>query len=159
MTLSMSKLVIRPMLPIEAVEASSLVAEVFNEFVAPDLEPEGVEEFMRHSDAVAMQTRMTQDHFILVAELDSELAGMIDMSEHRHISLFFVSQKHQGRGVGKKLLKAAMDICLKQSDKPDAITVNSSLWATGVYQKLGFEPQKDEQCINGIRFVPMSKPL
>lgn len=34
-------------------------------------------------------------------------------------------------------------------------TVNSSPYAKGVYEHLGFETIGDEQCINGLRFFPM----
>ncbi|MGD9950430.1 MAG: GNAT family N-acetyltransferase [Desulfobulbus sp.] len=35
------------------------------------------------------------------------------------------------------------------------ITVNSSLNAVPSYERLGFKTTSEEQCFNGIRFIPM----
>ena len=154
-----SNLMIRDMEPGEAHAVSKLITEVFDRFVAPDLEPEGIDEFLGHASAAAMQVHLLNGHFILVAEVDGELVGVANVREHRHLCLFFVKTALHGKGVGKRLLQAALDRCLLKHPDLPCLTVNSSLWAVPVYKKLGFVQAEEEQLKNGIRFVPMRKDL
>jgi predicted GNAT family N-acyltransferase len=50
-------------------------------------------------------------------------------------------------------------VCLKNNPTIQKITVNSSPNAIKAYVKMGFKSEGEEQCINGINFVPMSLDL
>lgn len=79
------------------------------------------------------------------------LVGILaSRSEGSHIALFFVDGEYHGQGIGKKL----WNTFLADNDK-DEITVNSSLYAVGIYEKLGFIKTAEPQEVSGIRFVPM----
>ena len=70
--------------------------------------------------------------------------------EGSHIALFFVDGAYHRQGVGRLL----WDTFPAESDK-DEITVNSSLYAVGIYEKLGFIKTAEAQTESGIQFVPM----
>jgi predicted GNAT family N-acyltransferase len=50
-------------------------------------------------------------------------------------------------------------VSLQNNPDTQKITVNSSPNATKAYEKMGFTVDDEEQCVNGIKFVPMSLDL
>jgi predicted GNAT family N-acyltransferase len=137
----------------------ALVEEVFLEFVAPDFSEEGVREFMKYLDIAGMRERMESNHFTFVAELEHEIAGMIEIRNCDHISLLYVAKKHQRKGICKCLFALSVEECLKNQPQSAELTVNASLYAEGVYERLGFVRTEPEKTINGIRFIPMKKMM
>lgn len=140
----------------EETQVVDITARVFLQFVAPLYQKEGITEFMKHSDRSALVDRTQENHFVKVAELDGDIIGIIEIRSKSHIARFFVAAEHQRKGVGRKLLNAAVEECV--SSKPDIskITVNSSPNAVSAYRAFGFEAQDGERTVNGIRFVPMT---
>jgi GNAT superfamily N-acetyltransferase len=140
----------------EESEVFELISRVFNEFVAPGYSNEGIEEFMKYAQPEELAGRLKEDQVILVAELGSEIIGVIDILNCSHVALLFVDARFQRRGIGKELLRKALEICRQEEPSLSKVTVNSSPNAVTAYEKIGFEPTDIEQCVNGIRFVPMS---
>jgi len=85
--------------------------------------------------------------------------AIIEVRNNNHVSLFFNKAKFQRKGIGKQLLRYAIGVCLKNNPEIQKITVNSSPNAANAYEKMGFKAEGEEQCINGIKFVPMSLGL
>ena len=143
--------------PGEEQQVFSLVQRVFDEFVRSDFTQEGVVEFLRAARVMVFDR--PSDHFVMVAESDGRIVGMIDMKESSHVSLLFVDVQCHRQGIGRQLLDHALAVC--RSARPDLnqVDVHSSLWAVPVYERLGFRQTKPEQTINGIRFVAMTKHL
>ena len=133
-----------------------LVSGVFREFVAPLYSDEGVREFMKYADPLALAERIKRNHFVQIAESDGEIIGVIEIRKYNHISLFFVMQEHQCKGIGKELLRRAVQECVATNQEITEITVNSSPNAVSAYRTLGFMERDEEKNVNGIRFVPMS---
>ena len=79
------------------------------------------------------------------------MLGLIATKDKSHIALFFVDGKHHRKGIGRKLFEKV----LEENDK-NYFTVNSSPYAKEVYEHLGFECTDDLQCINGLKFYPMT---
>lgn len=96
---------LRLMRPGEEVEVCNLVARSFNEFVAPDFGEDGIEEFFNYSNPRALRKRSEGDHFVLVAEAEGAIAGMIEIREMRHVSMLFVDKAFHRRGIAKNLFK------------------------------------------------------
>ena len=134
-----------------------LVKAGFDEDVLPDVTEEGAKEFFRAAREIIHDRPMR--HFILVSETKSHISGMIAVRDNRHICLFFVLKAFQGKGTGRKLLEEAIKKCIAEDPGISALEVNSSLYAVPVYKRLGFQEAKPEQNVNGIRFIPMIKPL
>ena len=86
-----------------------------------------------------------------IEEAEKYNETLIATKDKSHIALFFVDGRCHRRGIGRKLFEKA----LEENDK-DYFTVNSSPYAKEVYEHLGFECVEDMQCVNGIRFYPMT---
>lgn len=141
----------------ETAEVSELVKAGFDEFVKPDLTEEGIKEFYRAASSFIHER--PGNHFVLVASSANKIVGMIDVRDCSHICLFFVSRDFHKKGVGKLLLTKAISKCIAQSGESKNIDVNSSIYAVEAYKRLGFIQTKEEQIINGIKFVPMNLNL
>jgi GNAT superfamily N-acetyltransferase len=135
----------------------ALVERGFDRFVRADFAEEGVAEFVRAARLMVFE--QPPEHFVMIAEGDGHIVGMIDIRNHSHICLFFVEPSCIGMGIGRGLLDYAAAECRKHDVGLQQIDVNSSLWAVPVYRKLGFRQRKPEQMTNGIRFVEMMKEL
>lgn len=150
---------IRQMKSTEEERVCDLIQRVFNEFVAPHYSQEGVQEFLRYIDPVLLAERIQSNHFILLAELGEELAGMIEVRHWNHISLLFVDDRFHRRGIARELIRKALDISKSGCSELSEVTVNSSPNAVEAYEKLGFHVQGSERTEHGIPFVPMKKHL
>lgn len=142
------------MLSGEEPEVIRLVREVFEKQVAPSYKPEGREAFLRYADVNALRARLS-NHKVFVAEFDEEVVGVLEMRGTDHLSMFFVNDIWQQRGVGTALFEAAMKSNLSENPDLEFITVHSSPNSVEFYKSLGFETQKPEQESDGIRFTPM----
>lgn len=143
--------------PGEEEKTFAMIERGFNTYVRDDFTSEGVEEFYRAIRIMVFDH--PPDHFIVVAESNSQIVGMIDVKANYHISIFFVEPTYMDKGIGRGLLSHAIMLC--QEEKPDLreIEVHSSPWAVPVYVKLGFEPIGLEQESRGIRYTRMIKTL
>ncbi len=135
--------------------ACRLAVEVFNEFVAPHYSQEGVSEFLRYIDPDLMSKRVKSDHFVLIAEMDDRLVGMIEVRGFNHISLLFVSREAQRKGIAKRLLNKALQICSRYNPNLSHVSVHSSPNSIEAYEHLGFRSEGSEKLEHGNRYVPM----
>lgn len=133
-----------------------LVQEVFDEFVAPDYSSQGRDEFYKFANEKSMAERTQQGSFIILAYHLEKLLGIIEVMKPAHISLFFVKKGHQRSGIGKALFAEVLKRIYTNGEDKE-ITVKSALHSVDFYRRLGFVAQDGEQCINGIRFIPMKK--
>ncbi|MDV3352094.1 GNAT family N-acetyltransferase [Leptothoe sp. LEGE 181152] len=145
----------RPLNVTDTREVSELVARGFNEFVAPECSSEGVQEFHRYIQSNAFRTRAQTNHFSLITLDQDKIVGVIEMRDHHHISLLFVTPEFQYRGIAKELLRQALQICRANRSRLSEISVNSSSYAVPIYEKLGFRAAGERQVKNGIGFIPM----
>ena len=128
-------------------EGLDLIWNTFLEYEAPDYSQEGIEEFKR---SVFDKEWLSAREFYGAYE-ENILLGLIATKDNNHLALFFVDGKYHRRGIGRKLFEKV----LEENDK-DYFTVNSSPYAKEVYEHLGFECVDDIQCINGLKFYPMT---
>jgi GNAT superfamily N-acetyltransferase len=144
------------MKPGEASQVSTFISDVFHQFVAPGYEREGIESFMQYIQPEALQCHLRENHFTLIAESGEEIIGAIEIRDFSHVALFFVADRFQRKGVGKALLRQAVEICRQHESNLSQITVNASPNSVDAYETLGFKPVDQERCVDGIRFVPMT---
>ena len=78
------------------------------------------------------------------------MLGIIATKNYNHIALFFVDGKFHKRGIGRALFDKICEL-----NTAGYYTVNSSPYAKGVYEHLGFEYTDSEQSVNGLKFYPM----
>ena len=130
----------------EMKNALDLVWKVFLEYEAPDYTKEGVEEFKKAID----DKNWTNAREFYGAFNDENLCGIIATKDKSHIALFFVDGKLHNQGIGRKLFEY-----IKTLNDKGYFTVNSSPYAKEIYHHLGFKDTSEEQCVNGLRFIPM----
>jgi GNAT superfamily N-acetyltransferase len=136
-------------------QVSAFIEGVFNQFVAPEFSQDGVDEFMKYIQPDALVNHLSKNYFGIIALVGAEIIGTIVMRDYSHVALFFVDSQHQRLGIGTALFRRALEHCCRHDVNITHITVNSSPNAVTVYKKINFEPTDKEQCVNGIRFVPM----
>jgi GNAT superfamily N-acetyltransferase len=144
---------IRRSRPGEEAEVCRLVGRVFGKFVAHEFSQEGVDEFLRYADPVAMARRCAEGHVVLVAEQDGRIVGMLELRGFAHIALLFAETP--GRGVGRALYEEALLMCRDRAGATGQIRAHASRYAVPIYRKLGFEAEGPERTENGITYVPM----
>ena len=147
----------RFMRPGEETAACALVKAVFDQYVASDLGPEGIAEFFRFANPQAMAARSGPEQVLVVALHAGQLVGVLEVRSGSHLALLFVSLK--GRGIARELLRMAIAACRARQSRLSELTVNSSLYAQPIYERLGFIATGPARTSNGIIHVPMALTL
>ena len=144
------------MLPDDETDVDALVQSVFDEFVAPGYSNEGVTAFKKLIDAGSFTERLSSGNLVLLAISENKIIGILEMRQYSHITLLFVENSFQKKGIAQELCRKSVELCRKLNPELKQITVNSSPKALGAYQKIGFSPADEEKEKNGIRFTPMA---
>jgi GNAT superfamily N-acetyltransferase len=140
--------------------ALELVWEVFEKYEVPDYEEMGIKTFRHFIEYSSMVERVNQGEMrFWGCYINNLLVGVIALRTGQHISLLFVRDRFHHLGVAKKLVEVAEDAVLASEPKIRAVTVNSSPYAVGFYEKMGFVSQGPEKKSDGIRFTTMRKTL
>ena len=147
------------MQPGEEAGVIDLVSKVFQKFVAPLYSPEGVLEFMKYLREDELAQRIRSGNFVLLAKSGVDIIGVVEVRDNSHIALLFVKESHQKQGIGRELLKNAIEKCKALNPDIFRISVNSSPNAVSAYRTMGFNAIEQEQVVNGIRFTPMELSL
>lgn len=145
--------------PEEIVEAAAVVTDTFTKYIAPGYSEEGIAEFSQFVQPEIFLERLKAGSLILVSRIGGRLAGVIEILNNDHISLLFTAADFHRQGIAAGLLAAALSRCRENDSQLSAITVNSSPFAVGIYERLGFKRTDREQLKNGIRFTPMVKQI
>lgn len=139
----------------ELKEALTLIWDVFEKFESPDYVEEGIKEFKNFISYNSIIKEVDNGQLDFWGSFDNnKLIGVICTRNTNHICMFFVDKNYHKQGIGRSLFNIIKDNC-KKDKNITTITVNSSPYATGFYHKMGFTDTKEEQTVNGIRFVPM----
>lgn len=149
---------VRPIGPGDAAlpGALALVWRVFEAFEAPEYPPEGVEEFRAFIAPGAVAEAMAGGRLRLWGYFEhGALLGVSGLRPPAHICLLFVDAAHHRRGIARRLVTAMQ----AAAGGAGRFTVNSSPYAQGAYERLGFVAEGPEQVVNGLRFVPMAALL
>lgn len=136
-------------------EAMELVKAVFMEFEAPDYSEQGIQEFLKFIDMERVRKQIETSLLTLWACFNGQrVIGVLGVETRGHVCLLFVSGDFHRQGIAKALLERGLGVfCHKKFAQ---ITVNSSPYAVKAYERMGFVSAQPEQCINGIRFTPMT---
>lgn len=151
----MKDIILRKMFDGEENAVSTLIEEVFNEFIAPEDSEEGINKFKNHFELKSLISRKENGSIFTVAVDKEKIIGIVEIRDLNHISLFFVNKKYHGNGIGGILIKRAIEECQSMYPNIKKFTVNSSSYAKKIYEKLGFNQTQEEQIKNGLRFIPM----
>lgn len=108
------KIIYGPIKSGEEKQVIDLVLSVFAEFVAPGYSEEGINEFKKFANFEALASRLQSASLTFTAKSNENLIGMIELMNNCHIAMFFVRKSYQKQGIGKGLLRYAINLCLKQ---------------------------------------------
>jgi len=140
-------------------EISNLIRNVYDEFVAPDYSVEGNKFFYDWIAADKIAERQKSGRNMLLAMIDSKIAGVIETRDNNHISLLFVDKAFHGQGIAKKLFHEVLINCKKNNPGLNKFYVHASPFSVPVYKKLGFTVTDVMQEQNGIKYLPMEMTL
>jgi len=142
-------------------EAISLINDVFSEFVSIDYSEQGkktFEDYLKNKYEETLADIKSGHKKMWGYYQDGKIIGVISTRDVSHISLMFVDKKHHRRGIAKSLFQVVLED-LKSIENLSQITVNSSPYAVGVYEHLGFSKTGEKKERDGIVFVPMMRKL
>ncbi|MHA6910632.1 GNAT family N-acetyltransferase [Ralstonia pseudosolanacearum] len=145
---------IRKMTHDDLPSANALCLAAFMLAVAPSLSAQGVETFAKVAAQQAFAERMVGDNLMLVCVAEGALTGLIELKEGRHVAMLFVAPGWQRRGVGKRLLNAALE-----QARANVVTVRASLDSVAAYERYGFTLAGDVGEFAGLVYQPMEKRL
>jgi GNAT superfamily N-acetyltransferase len=144
------KFVIRHATASDAEAASHLVTGLAHYFVSDPNSAE-VGTFMAGLAPSAYAERIRSAQFKhYVAEDSAGLCGVVALRDGSHVYHLFVRADAQGQGISRALWRHA-----KQHSNHSTFTVNASLFAVPVYERLGFVAKAGPQRSQGVAFVPM----
>jgi predicted GNAT family N-acyltransferase len=66
-----------------------------------------------------------------------------------------VEKEYRRRGIGRTLLRRALEICMENNPNLSEVTVNSLPGAVYIYEKLGFHSEIPEHMQINIPYTPM----
>lgn len=103
----------------------------------------------------ATRERLLAGHAYLVAEAEGRIVGVAALRLPAHLYHLFVDDRFQGRGIARRLWAGLRAHPVLNGAWPAQLTVNASRHSIGVYVRLGFEAQGEEQTRGGIPSTPM----
>lgn len=137
----------------------SLVWRTFLKFEAPMFEEEGIRSFMDFISDEKLKKLFEIGEFpVFAAYADQKMVGTIALRAQSHVSLLFVEQAFQKKGIGRLLMDQAQEYVVNNTNK-NCLTVNAAPYAVEFYHCVGFTDTEPQRQQDGIIFTPMKKPL
>ena|SRR5687768_7203901 len=133
---------------------SRLISDLATRYIAHEFTVEGALRLLSAMNEDAIMGYFQRGYRYHVAEADDTLAGVAATRDNRHLYHLFVADEYQGHGLATQLWRIARDACLAAHDTHE-FTVNSSRFAVGFYEKLGFVRQAEFQEHDGVISIPM----
>ena len=131
----------------------ALMRRVIHVTVAPPLQLETIGNV--ESNVAAWLDR-PNECLHLVATHNGRIVGVVLIKDFWNLCSLFVEESHQGSGIGRLLIEAAVLACKSRSPK-QAIFLNSYPSAVGFYEHLGFTSRESTQQLQeGVRPMQLS---
>ena len=117
----------------------------------------GAEDFMASvSESAEREYIQSPRYDYIIAEEGNEIAGFIAIRDACHLFHLFVAPGFQRKGLARALWNQAHARTLVAGGTTE-ITVNASLNAVPVYERLGFVQVEEKVEKHGIAFIPMRR--
>jgi GNAT superfamily N-acetyltransferase len=140
----------------EIERVSSMIDNIFDEFVGMDYSVEGNKTFKDYIKPQNIKNRfIDKGSQFLLAKVENEITGIMEIKNKDHISLFFIKKEFQGKGIGKYLFRYYLDKTKNENNEIKKITIHSSVYAENIYSRLGFKKINEIQEKDGIKYIPM----
>lgn len=138
----------------DSASISKLVSRLTRKYIAHEFSQSGTAALLESMQPEAIEKYLQSGYEYHVAEIEGLLVGVAGMRDNSHLYHLFVDEEYQKRGIAGQLWKVAMESCLLKGN-PGVFTVNSSIYARPVYEKLGFAVQSEPRERNGVISIPM----
>jgi GNAT superfamily N-acetyltransferase len=142
----------------DATAISALLLELTARYIAHEFSTEAANRLLGSMEEPAIRGYLASGYRYHVAEENGELVGVIGVRDNRHLYHLFVAEPFQGKGLARALWQAARAASLEACN-PGVFTVNSSRFAVGLYEKLGFVGHGEVVDESGVIHIPMKLEL
>ena len=147
--------------PALVADAPAIVALIDDLMPFLTLHPDGAgaEKFIEHCRQPSIENYLSLPNYAYqLAHIDGELAGVVAMRDNTHLFHMFVPRALHRRGMARRLWQAVRDASIAGGNTT-GFTVNASLYALPLYERLGFVATGPKVEMDGIAFVPMRMAL
>lgn len=131
---------LRPMRAADAGPVSDFLLAQYAAFNAVDNTGDGHRVFRDFVARAALRTRLAAGSVLLLAERQGLLLGVCELHRDGYLTLLYVRGDHQGRGIGGRLLRAALARLRAEAPGVRRIRVRATPYARGFYESAGFRP-------------------
>jgi N-acetylglutamate synthase-like GNAT family acetyltransferase len=161
----MMKLNIRKATVNDAAAISRLLIPLVKKFISHEFSTEGEKNMLASFSGVAIEKNISGDfeYFVALemgelgglASADTSIIGVLGIKSSNHLYHCFVDSNYHKQNIGSRL----WDFWLLQQNRNqlEKITVNSSKFAIGFYEKIGFARSTEVFEKNGVTCYPMSR--
>jgi GNAT superfamily N-acetyltransferase len=148
------ELILREAVAADASAIADLLRPLAEKYIAAQFSARGRETLLATLTPERISANIAGRYRYHVAEAQGRLVGVVGMRDGSHLYHLFIAETHQRRGLARRLWELALEACRAEGN-PGELTVNSSLYARGFYEKLGFVATSPEIEKDGVVFVPM----
>jgi predicted GNAT family N-acyltransferase len=148
-------LLVRPAEPTDAGAIAALIRDLGPSFLNPGEQDLAWAFWASVSEDAERDYIQDPDRLLMVATVEEDLAGVIAIKNNDHVFQFFVDNRFQQQGLGRRLWMAALTR-INAAHSGSVITVNALLGARDFYRRLGFVETAAPLSRHGITTVPMS---
>ncbi len=138
----------------DASAISVLAVKLTVKYIAPEFPDVAAKALVQSMSSEMIARNIENDCVYHLAVHEDEVIGLIGVKSNTHLYHLFVGDSHQRKGIAKQLWEVAKNHCFESGNK-ERITVNASLYAKAVYEKLGFVTASGLQERNGVTTVAM----
>jgi GNAT superfamily N-acetyltransferase len=140
--------------PTDAAAVSAFVTPIVQRFIAHEFEPDAQTRFLETFTPSAINGYFEKRYRYHIAESEQAIVGVVATRDNCHVYHLFVAESLHGSGLGRRLWLAASQASRAAGHNGD-FTVNSSRFAVGFYERLGFDRDGPAHDFGGIISFPM----
>jgi GNAT superfamily N-acetyltransferase len=137
----------------DAERISQLVHASFLGLAAADWEPNAVKTFLAESSPQGLAAALQAPAYAAAEFLDEKPIGFLLMPKPSALAMLFVHPAHLRRGIARRLWESARSFIGAEHPEVETVEANSTPYALGAYQSLGFAPISTEFRRAGCRAV------
>lgn len=141
----------------EWVPAMKMIWRTFLKYEGREYKEEGVRSFLEFITDETLYAAFLRGEYLLMVALDKgRIIGAGSLRDCNHLSLLFVDEAYQRKGVGSAILRK---LCayLKKEAGEQRISLQAAPGAVNFYRKQGFCAVQPEKEYSGIRVTLMEK--
>jgi GNAT superfamily N-acetyltransferase len=137
--------------------AMMMIWKTFMAFEGKEYSAEGIRNFFEFISDDDLHRAFIAGTYQMAVALDADrIVGVASMRNGNHLSLLFVDEEYQHRGIGSHLMQYMCDY-LENEAGENFMSLKAAPSAVGFYKKQGFRPVKPEEASGGIRVTAMEK--